>query len=51
MPDVRLCQCGHAHFAGDQCWCGCTMYTPDDDTDGTNDDSCLGRNSLPGVVA
>lgn len=52
MPDVQLCQCGHSHLGhGDQCWCGCTMFDPDDGTDGVDDDSCLGQNSLPGVTA
>lgn len=45
-----LCQCGHGHLnGGDQCWCGCTMYVPDDGTDGPDDGSCYGTNSLPGA--
>ncbi|MCV7424375.1 hypothetical protein H7K45_27900 [Mycobacterium yunnanensis] len=31
MPDVELCLCGHAHFSGDRCWCGCTKFTTDRD--------------------
>jgi len=29
-PEIVLCVCSHAHFSGDQCWCGCTIFTPDD---------------------
>ena len=29
--EITLCVCGHAHFSADQCRCGCTIFTPDDD--------------------
>lgn len=29
MPEITLCVCGHSHFSGNQCWCGCTIYEPD----------------------
>lgn len=40
-----ICVCGHFH--GGTCRCGCTVYEPDDGSDGVDDDSCLGANSIP----
>lgn len=43
------CVCGHWHAAA--CRCGCTIYQPDDGTDGRADNSCYGRDSMAGLNA
>lgn len=25
-PHIELCTCGHAHFGGAHCWCGCPAF-------------------------
>jgi len=32
-PTIVLCVCGHAHFSGSSCWCGCSIFTPDVEDD------------------
>lgn len=45
FTEPTLCVCGHFH--GGTCMCGCSLYEPDDGSDGVVDDSYLGPGMLP----